>query len=70
VQVALVVFKAHEACFAVVAALHDLERGVIELDARAMGHLGIIAKNNRRLYCTGKPLKLAKGVIVEEPTNG
>jgi hypothetical protein len=48
VQVALVTFNAQEAGFSVVGALDDVERDVIELDARAAGHSWKIAQNNRR----------------------
>jgi hypothetical protein len=48
VQVALVVFNAQEASFAVVAALDNMERDVIELDAWATGHFGMLSQNNRR----------------------
>ena len=42
VKVGLVVFFAEEAGFAVMPALHDVQRNIIKMDARAAGHAPII----------------------------
>jgi len=44
VEVGLIIFFAKEARFAVVPALHDVQRHTVKMDARAAGHVGIIAK--------------------------
>jgi hypothetical protein len=45
VQVTLVVFFSEEAGFAIVSALHDVQRDVVELDAWAAGHGTILHQN-------------------------
>ena len=44
VQVARIVFLGEEAGFAVVAALHDVQRYTIEVDAGAAGHAIMLAR--------------------------
>jgi hypothetical protein len=43
VEVAAVIFLAEEARFAIVAALHDVQRDTVKMDARAAGHVRTLA---------------------------
>jgi hypothetical protein len=43
-QIALVIFFGKEAWLAVVAALHDMQRNIIEMDARPAGHPQTLAE--------------------------
>jgi hypothetical protein len=44
VKIGLIVFFAKEAGFAVMPALDDVERDIVEVDAGAAGHEAILAK--------------------------
>ncbi len=46
VQIALVVSLAEETRFAIVAALDDVQRDLVKLDAGAAGNLRVIARDN------------------------
>ena len=43
-QITALVFLAEEARFAIMAALHDVQRDAIEVDAWAAGHVGILTQ--------------------------
>ena len=47
-HITLVVFNAREASLAAVAPMDDVERNVVELDAKVTGHVVLMAQNNRR----------------------
>lgn len=48
-QVTLVILFVEKAPLPIVTALHDVQRDIIDVNARAAGHLGIVAQINASL---------------------